>query len=147
MAAGGVHSLMIPKALDLSLGTRHSTSGVSRVYTKHFGLFALWGLRLMEPTGPIEQVICITPWPWVLAGHSHIVMHLISIPCTHFIHTVFMMNTIRDVCGRFNHSLCKHFLVGNCWLNEYMCEGGGEKGCKQHNITCPFQQLITSLAR
>ena len=79
----------------------------------------------MEPTGPTEQVICITPWPWVLAGHSHIVMHLISIPCTHFIHTVFMMNTIREGCGSFNHSLCKHFLVGNCWLNDYMCEGGG----------------------
>ena len=51
------------------------------VNIKHFGLLALWGLRLMDPTG-------------------------------HY--------TIRDVCGRFNHSLCKHFLVGNCWLNEYM---------------------------
>ena len=50
--------------------------------------------------------------------------------------------TIREGCGSFNHSLCKHFLAGNCWLNEYMCEGGGGKDCKQHNITCPFQQLI-----
>ena len=38
MATGGVHSLMIQKALDLSLGRRHSTSGVSRVNIKHFGL-------------------------------------------------------------------------------------------------------------
>ena len=44
---------------------------LARVNIKHFGLLTLWGQRLMEPTGPTEQVICITPWPWVLAGHSH----------------------------------------------------------------------------
>ena len=84
------------------------------VNIKHYGLLALWGLRLTEPTGPTEQVICITPWP----GWPFTYMYT-------YLYTVFMMNTIRDGCGRFNHSLCKQFLVGNCWLNEYMCEGGG----------------------
>ena len=78
------------------------------VHTKHFGLLALWGLGLMEPTGPTEQVICITPWPWVLAGHSHIVMHLISIHVPYNVHTHSVYDEIiRDVCGSFNHSLCK----------------------------------------
>ena len=67
--------------------------------------------------------------------HFYVNWHclVISIHVLISIHIVFMMNTIREGCGRFNHSLCMQFLVGNFWLNKYMCEGG--KGCIQHNIT------------
>ena len=44
----------------------------SGVNIKHFGLLALWGQRLMEPTGPAGQVSCTTHWPLLLICHSKI---------------------------------------------------------------------------
>ena len=41
------------------------------------------------PVGPVVDgtywpVICMNHWPWILAGHSHIVMHLISMLYTFY---------------------------------------------------------------
>ena len=53
-----------------------------------------------------------------------------------------MMNTVMGVenwlckgCGRFNHSLCKHSLVGNSRLNEYVQACKQLLACKQLRAT------------
>ena len=66
---------------------------------KHFGLLALWGQWLMEPTGPTGKVICMNHWPWVLADHSHIVMHLISMLYTFYTQVPMSCNFHKMVCN------------------------------------------------
>ena len=91
------------------------------VNIKHFGLVGpkvdgtYWPHRESNLHNPLALGI---GWPFTYCNaFNQYTMY------TYSIHD----ESIREGCGRFNHSLCKQFLVGNCWLNEYMCEGGGER--------------------
>ena len=112
------------------------------VNIKYFGLFALLGERLDGTYWPHRAsdlhnplALCIG---WSFNPFNQYTIHIfyvnwhclvISLHVFNFHTLSVMMNTIGDVeTCRFNHSLCMKFLVGNCWLNKYLCEGGGWEG-------------------